>query len=211
MMSSPSVIPAAPTPGTRPANRSGVVPFRVSVRQFEKMIGAGVFGERDHVELLDGILVDKMTKHPPHNFTVAETADALRAVLGPDWVLHEEKSVILGRFSRPEPDIAIARGPRDRYRSVSPKAADLGMLTEVSDASYAKDRGSKWRKYAAAKIPVYWIVNLPARQIEVYTQPAGRGKAAAYQVTTVYSAKDEVPVVLGGKELGRLKVSDVLS
>jgi Uma2 family endonuclease len=210
-MSTPSTIPTATSPGARSAGGSGLIPYRVSVRQFEKMIDAGAFGEHDHVELLDGILVDKMTKHPPHNFTVAETADALRAVLGPDWVLHEEKSVILGRFSRPEPDVAIAKGPRGRYRLVSPRAADLAMLVEVADSTYAKDRGSKWRKYAAAKIPVYWIVNLPARQIEVYTEPTGRGKAARYQSVKVYGSDDEIPVILSGQELGRFKVSDVLS
>jgi Uma2 family endonuclease len=175
------------------------------------MIGAGVFGERDHVELLEGILVDEMTKHPPHNFTVAEIADALRAVIGPEWVLHEEKSVILGRFTRPEPDVAIAKGPRERYRSVSPTAADLAMLVEVADSTYEKDRGSKWRKYAGSKIPVYWIVNLPARQIEVYTEPTGRGKAAGYQSAIVYRSDNEIPIILAGRELGRFKVSDVLS
>jgi Uma2 family endonuclease len=211
MMSTPSVIPTAAQSVTRPANRSGVVPYRVSVRQFTKMIGAGVFGEHDHVELLEGLLVDKMVKHPPHNFTVTETADALRAIIGRNWVIHEEKSVVLGRFSRPEPDVSIARGPRERYRSVSPCATDLAMLIEVADTSYAKDRGSRWRMYARYRIPVYWIVNLPLRQIEVYTQPAGRGKAASYQLMTVYAALDEVPVILGGTELGRLKVSDVLS
>jgi Uma2 family endonuclease len=211
MMSTPSITKTAPSPSARQASASGLVPYRVSVRQFEKMIGAGVFGERDHVELLEGILVDKMTKRPPHNFTVTTIADTIRAVVGSDWVVREEKSVVLGRFSRPEPDVAIARGPRDRYRSVSPSAADLAALIEAADTSYAKDRGSKWRKYAASKIPVYWIVNLPLRQIEVYTEPSGRGKTAAYQVSKVYGEDDEVPIILGGRELGRLKVRDVLS
>jgi Uma2 family endonuclease len=210
-MSPPSVTKTAASPIARKASASGLVPYRVSVRQFERMIGAGVFGEHDHVELLEGILVDKMTKHPPHNFTVTTIADTIRAVVGSDWVVREEKSVVLGRFSRPEPDVAIARGPRDRYRSVSPSTADLTARIEVADTSYAKDRGNKWRKYAASKVPVYWILNLPLRQIEVYTEPSGRGKTAAYQVSKVYGEDDEVPIILAGRELGRLKVRDVLS
>jgi Uma2 family endonuclease len=210
-MSTPSVIPTAAPPSARPASASGIMPYRISVRQFEKMIDAGVFREIDHVELLEGILVDKMTKHDPHNFTVGELADACRAIVGPAWVVREEKSVVLGRFSRSEPDIAIARGLRERYRSVSPNAADLASLIEVADTSYAKDRGKKWRKYAEFKIPVYWIVNLPSRQIEVHTEPSGRGRSALYQVSKVYSADDEIPVVLAGRELGRLKVRDLLS
>ncbi len=175
-MSTPSVTKTAPSPIARQARASGVVPYRVSVRQFRKMIDAGVFRDGDHVELLEGILVDKMTKHPPHNFAVTTIADTCRAVVGPDWVVREEKSVVLGRFSRPEPDVAIAQGPHERYRSISPNAADLAALVEVADTSYAKDRGIKWRKYAESKIPVYWIVNLPLRQIEVYTEPSGARK-----------------------------------
>ena len=210
-MSPPSVTKTPASPIARKASASGLVPYRVSVRQFERMIGAGVFGEHDHVELLEGILVDKMTKNPPTNFTVATIADTYRAVVGLDWVGHEEKSVVLGRFTRPEPDVSVARGPRDRYRSISPRAADLASLIEVDDTSYAKDHGKKWRKYAASKIPVYWIVNLPMRQIEVYTEPSGRGKTAAYQVSKVYGEDEEVPIILTGRELGRLKVRDVLS
>jgi hypothetical protein len=64
---------------------------------------------------------------------------------------------------------------------------------------------------SGTKITVYWIVNLPLRQIEVYTEPTGRAKSAAYQVSKVYSEDDEIPIIIAGRELGRLKVRDVLS
>jgi len=85
------------------------------------------------------------------------------------------------------------------------------MLVEVADSSYAKDRGTKWRNYAASGIAVYWIVNLPERRIEVYTTPAGRGKSAAYRDFKTYGPDDEVPFVLDGRELGRIKVSEILA
>jgi Uma2 family endonuclease len=194
----------------RPPSSSGIVPYRLTARQFEQMIDAGVFRDEDHVELLGGLLVDTMVKKDPHNFSVGELAQAFRDLLTPDWIVREEKSVILGRFWRPEPDVAVARGPRDRYRSRAPRRVDLGLLAEVADASYPKDRGTKWCKYAASGVAVYWIVNLLQRQIEVYTSPSGRGKAAAYQDVRTYGADDEVPVVLDGRELGRIKVGDVL-
>src|SRR5262249_33579797 len=139
-----------------------------------------------------------------------EMARVIRAIVGLDWVVREEKSVVLGRFSRPEPDITVARGPRERYRSNAPSAPDLAALVEVADSTYATDRGSKWRKYASCKISVYWMVNLPARQIEVYTEPTGRGKAAGYQSASVYRSDSEIPIILDGRELGRFRVSDVL-
>ncbi len=201
----------ATTPIAPRTTSSGIVPYRLTVRQFEKMIEAGIFRETDHVELLGGILVDKMTKHDPHNFAVGALGDKLHPIVGAAWVICEEKPILLGAFSRPEPDAALARGPRDRYRSATPRPADLGMLIEVSDSSYAKDRGKKWRQYASARIPVYWIVHLSQAQIEVYTEPSGTGRSASYLNVAIYGRDDQVPVILEGKELGRFVVRDVLS
>src|ERR1700679_1084197 len=141
MMSTPTqtAIPSAPPSGTPPTAASGLVPYRLTVRQFEKMIDAGVFRDEDHVELLGGLLVDKMVKKDPHNFSVGELAELFRDFLKPNWVVREEKSMVLGLFWRPEPDLAIARGPRERYRSKGPRRADVRMLVEVADTSYAKD------------------------------------------------------------------------
>jgi hypothetical protein len=138
-------MPTAPAPGAAGVTRSGIVPYRLTVRQFEQMIDAGVFGDEDHVELLGGLLVDKMVKKDPHNFSVGELGEALRDIVKPDWIVREEKSVVLGRSWRPEPDIAVARGPGTRYRSSAPRRADLGLLAEVADASYQIDRGKKRR------------------------------------------------------------------
>jgi Uma2 family endonuclease len=199
-------------PEARPTTGgSGAVPYRLTVRQFEKMIDAGIFRDEDHVELLGGLLVDKMVKNDPHNFTIDMLGAMLDKILAPFWIARQEKSVVLGLFWRPEPDVAIARGPRERYRAKGPRRADLGMLIEVADSSYAKDRGPKWRKYAAAGVSVYWIVNLPLRQIEVYADPLGRGKSAGYREMKTYGADDEVPLILEGRELARIKVSDVLA
>ena len=102
-------------------------------------------------------------------------------------------------------------GPVDRYRLRAPRPADIAFLIEVADASYSKDRGLNWRRYAAARIPVYWIVNIPQFQVEVYSGPLGRGMSAAYRDVTVYRRDDLVPVILEGKELGRILVRDVLA
>ncbi|MGP0065882.1 MAG: Uma2 family endonuclease [Isosphaeraceae bacterium] len=205
-----TVIPTAPPAGPPPANASGVVPYRLTVRQYLKMIDTGIFRDEDHVELLGGLLVDKMTKKDPHNFAIDMLGAILDQDLAPNWIARQEKSVVLGRFWRPEPDIAVARGPRDRYRARAPGPGDLAVLIEVADTSYSIDRGKKWQKYGSSRIPAYWIVNLPQRQIEVYTVPSGRGKSAGYRDVTIYGEDDEVPLVIEGRELGRIKVRDLL-
>ena len=192
------------------ATGSRLKPYRFDVRQYLAMIGAGVFPDDAHVELLDGRLVDQMTKFAPHNYTARQLGLLLKGILAVDWLISEEKSVRLGRLWRPEPDIAILRGPNSRYRKIDPSAADIGLLIEVAESSYATDRGEKWRAYAAARIPIYWIVNLNQSRIEVYTDPVGRGKKASYRQATNFGIDAEMPIVIDGREVAQFAVKDVL-
>jgi Uma2 family endonuclease len=193
---------------------SGLALYRLTVRQFEAMIDAGVFlyDARDplRVELLGGMLVDKLTRDNPHAYAVGFLGDRLRGILPAGWFAREEKSITVGRFSRPEPDVVAVRGRLEDYRARGPRAQDVTLLIEVADTTYAKDRGAKWRIYAAAGIPAYWIVNIQGRRVEVYTNPSGRGKAAAYRDVQTYGPDAEVPVVIDGQEIGRVAVRDLL-
>jgi hypothetical protein len=205
-----TAIPTQADPGIGPRGKSGLVPYRLTVPQFEKMINAGIFRDRDHVELLGGILVDKMKKNEPHHFGVGELGEILRDIVRPDWIVREEKSIILSLFSRAEPDLAVVRAPIERYRTSSPRVADIGLLIEVVDSSYAKDRDSKWRRYAASGISAYWIVNVPQLRLEVFSSPSGKGKSAEYRPATIDGPDQDVPVSVEGRELDRIKVSEIL-
>jgi Uma2 family endonuclease len=185
-------------------------PYRLTVRQYLAMIFSGIIPHGAHVELLDGRVVDKLTKFAPHNYTARQLGLIMKGLLRDPWLISEEKSVILGRNWRPEPDLAVIRGPNSRYRKVDPSAEDIGIIIEVADSSYAVDRGEKWRAYAAARILIYWIVNLEKSQIEVYTEPIGRGKKASYREMAAFGIDDELPVVIDGREVGGIIVKDML-
>jgi len=190
--------------------RGGWKPYRLTVDQFLTMIGEGILPDDARVELLGGILVEQMTKTDEHNFAVSALGRRFARLLPENWLMSEEKSVGLGRYWRPEPDIAILRGPEDAYRGRAPAAPDVGILVEVSLSSYAIDRGEKWRRYARSRIPIYWIVNLPERRIEVYQEPAGRGRLASYRRSESFGADDEISIILDGREVGRLAVREIL-
>ncbi|HEX8199124.1 MAG TPA: Uma2 family endonuclease [Isosphaeraceae bacterium] len=193
-----------------PATDSGVVPYRLTLRQFETMIDAGVFPEGTRVELLGGMLVDKMTKNPPHSIASGQTRDLLARIVPPGWYVDEEKPIALGLEDRPEPDVTVVLGRRNDYRDRAPGPKHLALVVEVSDVSYGKDRGEKWWRYAAARVRTYWIVHLAARQVEVYTDPTGRGKAACYRACVIHGADAEVPVVIEDHEVGRIAVREIL-
>jgi hypothetical protein len=57
---------------------------------------------------------------------------------------------------------------------------------------------------------VYWIVNIPDNQVEVYTDPTGPTAAPAYQQQQVYHPGDQLPLVLDGQEVARIAVADLL-
>ena len=62
------------------------------------------------------------------------------------------------------------------------------------------------RVYGKAGIPIYWIVNLIDRQIEVYSDPQPDG----YATRTDYRSDEYVPVVLDGTVVGQIAVDDIL-
>ena len=183
--------------------------WRLSVAQYHQMIEAGIFTDDDPVELLEGWLVTKMTKNPPHVFSTEIIRELLSAMLPADWFISSQEPVTT-LDSEPEPDVMIVSGSRRDYLQQHPQPNDVGLTVEVADATLQSDRTLKLRIYAAAVIPTYWILNLQERQLEVYTEPSGKGAAAIYAARRDYTADESVPVILNEEALGQLKISDLL-
>ena len=182
---------------------------RFSVSEYHAMIEAGVFASDSNYELLEGLLVRKMPKNPAHWITLELIRSALTALEIPGFFIHTQNPVTTSD-SEPEPDVALVRGqPRD-YLGGNPDPLQAPLVIEVSDSTLSLDRKWKKRIYARAGVAVYWIVNLVSKQIEVYTLPSGPADQPDYQPPQVYGADDEVPVVVDGREVGRLKVKDLL-
>jgi hypothetical protein len=111
---------------------------------------------------------------------------------------------------RPLADGIVLRGPRSTYTTRPARGGDVALLVEVSDTSYAKDSGPKLRRYATHRIPVYRIVDLNRRIVEVHTRPFGKGKQVGYARCDVYREGDCIPVELDGQEVGQIAVSVLL-
>jgi Putative restriction endonuclease len=82
----------------------------------------------------------------------------------------------------------------------------LGRFSETARALRVPEWLVKMPRYASGNIPVYWIVNLVDLQVEVYTNPAG----ATYTDRTVFTRGQEIPVVIDGRPVGRIAVSEIL-
>lgn len=192
-----TIIPTQPAPTSTPTGR---VPYRLSVDQYEDMIRKGVFSKRDRLELIEGQLVEKMTKNPPHSVTVSLCLDVIGPALPAGWQIRIEQPVrIPTRRSEPEPDVSVVRGKRADWLQAHPGPGAIALVVEVADSSLEEDRALA-PTYINGGIPVYWIVNIRGRQLEVYTA-AGR---------VILGETDTVDLVIDGQAVARIAVVDLL-
>ncbi|NLY02850.1 MAG: Uma2 family endonuclease [Rhodopirellula sp.] len=164
---------------------------RLTLAEYDRMIAAGVFDERDNrrLELIRGELRE-MTPSGPED-------DDLIDLLLNQWSFEnaprdririrvQEPITLPTAESAPEPDIAWVVNRRYRYRR--PIVEEVLLLIEVAESSLDYDRGEKAALYAEAGIADYWIVNNPEQCIEVYREP-GAGRYGSVQT---FSGEQEV-------------------
>jgi len=113
--------------------------------------------------------------------------------------------------SEPEPDVLVIQGNLRDYTERQPLAEEVALVVEVSDATLQRDRTLKLRVYAQARIPIYWILNLQDRQLEIHSDPGEADGKVTYRQTAIYHDSYDAPLVIGGQEIARLKVSDLLA
>jgi Uma2 family endonuclease len=182
---------------------------RFTVAEYHKLIEIGVLTENDRLELLDGYLVEKMPHNPVHDGTLQKVNRRLLALLPAGWEARVQMAITLST-SEPEPDVAVVRESPDGYTTRHPGPSDFGIVIEVSNTTLDSDRDDKIPLYARDGIPVYWIVNLIDRQVEVYEQPSGASPSPTYGSLRTYKPGDAVPVVLAGTTVGSVAVADLL-
>lgn len=187
-------------------------PLRVSVERYHDLIRAGAFSEHDAVELLDGVVTEKMSKNPRHALATRKIDWALSQLIvqlpSEAWHVRNQEPVTIGN-SEPEPDIAIVRGKLDDYANRHPGIGEIALVVEVADTSLVTDR-YKAEIYAAAEVPSYWLVNLSDRTIEVYESPESGGEVSRYAGSQVYAEDDTLLVSVAGALVGRLLARDLL-
>jgi Uma2 family endonuclease len=151
-------------------------------------------------------MVDKLSKNAAHRWTTKEVLKAPDSRLPSGWTSQEEEPVRIPDYDEPEPDVAIIRGTDADYEFRLPTAADVGLLVEVSASVLGQDRGKKLLAYEKGRIPVYWIVNLVGRQLDVYSRPGKKG----YRSHKTFASGEQVPVTIGGQELPPIAVDSLL-
>jgi Uma2 family endonuclease len=159
---------------------------RFTADEAMRMVELGILREDEHLELLDGVLVEMSPEGPEHADVLGGLADLLRAAYPGARRIREEKPLAIDAYSLPEPDFAVIRGAPGTFANRHPTGPEAILVVEVARSSQRHDR-RKAALYAAGGIEVYWILDLVARKLEVRTTPVD----GAYQVTRVLG-EDEV-------------------
>ena len=116
---------------------------RLSVATYDRMVEAGILPETNRFELINGKLVEKVTKGEKHSASSERTWRAIHALLPAGWHVRIEKPVsIPRRRGEPEPDVSVARGGVDDYEDRHPGPADVALVVEVTRAERGQGPGS---------------------------------------------------------------------
>ena len=156
---------------------------RFTADEFLQMIAAGIFAD-DRVELVDGEILTATPQGPEHISRKDEHRERLREAYGAANVhLRDQGPLRCGDHALPEPDLAVVKGKPQDYRHEHPSGSDTVLVVEEAKSSQVRDR-RKAADYARGSVAVYWLLDLEAKTLEIYTRP-DRERARYRSVVTL--------------------------
>lgn len=161
------------------------------------MVETGILSDDEPVELLDGELLLMTPQDPWHATTAKKVERLLEEALGDGFHARAHSPIGGGEYDLPEPDVALVRGEVEDYRHRHPSGEEILLVVEVARTSQRYDR-AKAERYARAGVQTYWLLDLPARRLELYTGPTPEGR---YTEHRVLESTDSVPIPGTGIEL----------
>jgi len=140
----------------------------LSVTDVIEMVRIGILDEDDHVELLDGVLVEMLPLQPPHAYAIRRLAAITFPVAAAAGLeLSIQAPLDVGSpISLPEPDVAIVP---PTGREEHPRNALL--VIEMGATSLSIDLVRKARIYATGNVPEYWVLDVNRRALIVHRTP----------------------------------------
>ncbi|WP_414541186.1 Uma2 family endonuclease [Nostoc sp. CCY0012] len=144
---------------------------RFTLDEYHRLTELGFFHEDDHIELINGEIIQMVSKGTAHETCLRNLLRELPKLVGDRATLQSQAPISVPPNSEPEPDFAIVKNRDDNYLSSHPVPVDILLVMEVADSSLAYDQDVKIPLYAQAGIHDYWIFNLFDHHLECYSEP----------------------------------------
>lgn len=149
-----------------------------TVEDISRMIEAGIIGEDEKFELIEGEIVMMAAKGIAHERVKSALNIAVVRALPDDLTVGVEVTLRLTNTIMLEPDIAVF--PKELFKKSSTGFAQLDpgeacLVIEVAVSSLAYDKGLKARLYARHRVREFWVVDANEGVTWVHTGPRGDG------------------------------------
>lgn len=147
----------------------GLPPRRAfTVDEVLRMQEAGIIGEDENFELIEGEIVAMGPKFAAHELIKSALAMSLARSCPDDLWLGFETSIFLSPSTFVEPDICLYR---KGLASDAVRGKDLLLVIEVAAASLSYDRGRKAALYARYGVNELWVVDAATRKTIIHRRP----------------------------------------
>jgi Uma2 family endonuclease len=140
------------------------------------MIEAGVIGEDEKFELIEGEIVMMAAKGIAHERIKSALTIAVARALPDHLTMGVEATLRLTDIVMLEPDIAVF--PKELFKRLATGFARLDpgeahLVIEVAATSLAYDKGLKARLYARHRVREFWVIDADEGTTWVHTGPSG--------------------------------------
>src|SRR3712207_4278462 len=126
---------------------------RFTVEEYHKMGEAGILGEDDRVELIDGEVLEMTPIGWRHVWCVRQLIGLLASFAetssGVSYEVDAQNPITLGEHGEPRPDLILLLDPPVGHL---PGPGEVALVVEVADTSLGFDRDVKLPRYAEARI-----------------------------------------------------------
>jgi len=152
-----------------------------TIEEYHRMGEAGILGEDERVELIDGEIIQMAPIGTRHLGCVINANRLFITRLGDRAVVSPQNPVVIRPRSEPQPDLVLLRPLAVSYSRERPASQHVLLAVEVADTTVRYDRVVKGRLYARAGIAEFWLCLVADGLIEIYREPGADGYANVEQ------------------------------
>jgi Uma2 family endonuclease len=159
-----------------------------NVDDYYRMAEVGILGPEDHVELIDGEIIQMSPIGTRHAGCVTRINRLFNSAFRDRAVVSIQNPLRLNNYTEPEPDVVLLKYRNDDYSNKRMLPDDALLVVEVADTTLNYDRTVKLPRYAAAGVPEVWIMDLKTNRLLVHRDP----KKSEFQTNLILKSGESV-------------------
>lgn len=165
--------------------------YRFTTTDYHRMAEAGILGEDDRVELIEGEILEMSPIGRLHASTVDRLNRLFNRAVGDAAIVRVQNPIVVNDYNEPQPDLTLLRPRTDFYAAGHPTPEAILLAIEVADTTVAFDRRVKAPLYARNGMPELWLIDLKRGHVVAFRDPTETG----YATTQVFRRGEAISPV----------------